>query len=220
MSSDEITFWQDQAALLDPLAYEHVYATSTTRTVPSGERYYLLNGWSLNDGASGLWFHRPADVGRALMIPENGTVVTSSSSGSFMWLCKPSLVTGSDARYVNDPRALYFDRIMQLGTLDRFRICASATGSGQTAATLPTDFTYGMGLQTSAHDVAWLIMTDSSGNGLSNTHNEISDSAGFRWAEPTVFPFTRTTMPKVLVQGVSLASGRACLTYVKLPGGW
>lgn len=220
MSADEIEYWQDQAALLDPLAYEHVYATSTTRTVPGGERYYLLNGWQLDDGSSGLWYHRPADVDRALMIPDGGTVVTSSSSGSFMWLCKPSLVTGSDARYTDDPRALYFERIQRLGDLARYRLTGSATGSGTTAATFPTDFDYGMAVHVSAHDVAWLIMTDASGNGMSNTHNEISDSHGFRWAEPTLFPFTRTTMPKILIQGVSIGSGRAAITYVKLPGDW
>lgn len=30
MSADEVTDWQDQAALLDPLAYEHVYASGIT----------------------------------------------------------------------------------------------------------------------------------------------------------------------------------------------
>jgi hypothetical protein len=220
MTADETTFWQDQAALLDPLAYEHVYATSTTRTVPAGERYYLVNGWQLDDGSSGLWYHRPADVNRALIIPEGGTVVTSSSAGSFMWLCKPSLVTGSDARYTSDPRGLYFDRIMQLGTLTRYRMLGSATGAGTTAATFPVDFTYGMSVHVSAHDVAWLIMTDGSGNGMSNTQNEISDSHGFRWADTVIFPFTQATMPKVLIQGVSIGTGRAAMTYVKLPGGW
>jgi hypothetical protein len=221
MTADETQFWQDQAALLDPLAYEHVFATSTTRTVPGGERYYLLNGWQLDDGSSGLWYHRPADVNRALIIPSGESVITSSSAGSFMWLCKPSLVTGSDARYTTDPRGLYFDRLAQLGTLTTYRLAGSATGAGSTAVTFPTDFTYGMVVHVSVHDVAWMIMTDSgASNGLSNTHNEISDTHGIRWAEPLLFPFTRTTMPKMLIQGVSLGSGRASTKYIKLPGGW
>ena len=230
MSADEITYWQDQAALLDPLAYEHVYATSTSRT-PSGEHWYLVNGWQLDAGSSQLWYHRPADVNRALIIPDGTTITTSSSSGSFMWICKPSLVkagganadtggAGGTNRYETDPRALYFDRLMSLAAQSTYRIGANATGSGQVAQTFPTDFTYGMVLHVSVHDVAWLILTDSSGNGLSNTHNEISDSAQIRWAEPILVPFTRTTMPKILIQGVSLGSGRAHMLYAKLPAGW
>lgn len=225
MSADEVTYWQDQAALLDPLAYVHVLADSSSDTVPAGERWYLVNGWYLDAGSEGTnWFHRPADVNRALMLPENYVLATGaapSTSLAFYYVCKPSLVTGSDGRYSSDPRGLYFDRMMQLGTLTRYQLGSTNTGSGQVTDTFPTDFTYGMVLHTSLHDVAWMVMTNSGAtDGMLNLHNEISDSDRIRWAEPTLFPFDRTVMPKTLIQGASQSQGRATLTYVKLPGGW
>lgn len=39
-------------------------------------------------------------------------------------------------------------------------------------------------------------------------------------AEPTLFPWVRTTMPKTLIQGVSLGEGRATVNYKKLPADW
>lgn len=222
MSADEVTFWQEQAALLDPLAYEYVFANSTTRTVTASEHWFLVNGWKLDAGSGGFWYHRPADVNRALRLASGTSVITGAPAGStaFMYLCKPSLVTGSDSRYTSDPRALYFDRIERLQDLTQYRLGAVNTGSGQVGATFPTDFTNGFLMHTSTHDIAWTILSNATPVGVSNTHNELNDTSGIRWAEPTPMPFVRTTMPRILTQGASLAEGEGYVIYVKLPGDW
>lgn len=224
MTADEITYWQDQAALLDPAAYVLYSGNSQSQTVTGGERWYLVNGWNLKaTGAGTTWYHRPADVNRALMLSA-GTVIETTTppdgvSTAFMYLCKPSLVTGSDARYTSDPRALYFDRINGMGALTQYRLGATVTGSGTTTTSFPNDFTDGLIIHASVHDVAWMILA-SGGAGTSNLHNEISDSGRIRWAESLLMPFLRTTSPDTIIQGASQTEGRATLSYLKLPGGW
>lgn len=225
MSPDEEAFWSDQAALLDPDAYVFTQGTSLSDTVPAGERWYLVNGWYLKvfeDGV-GHWFHRQAHIGQALMLPEGFAIETSTTqANTFMYVCQPSLVTGSDARYSTDPRGLYFDRLMKIGEQTLYQLGASATGAGTVTATFPADFTDGLVMQVSAHDVAWLIMLVTGDvTGGMNTLNEIDDSSPIRFAEGCMFPFKRTQFPKVMVQGVSDADGRANVAYIKLDGiGW
>lgn len=223
MTADEVAFWQDQAALLDPAAYELVAANSTSRTVSAGERWYLVNGWHLDaTGAGTTWFHRPSDVNRALVLSEGTVIATGAPAGNtaFMYLCKPSLVTGSDARYTADPRGLYFDRINALAGLTQYQLGATNTGSSTVTSTFPTDFTEGFVIHASVHDVAWLILRDGADTIGVNLHNEISDTDRIRWAERLAMPFLRTDFPKIMSRGASETEGRATLTYVKLPGGW
>lgn len=225
MSPDEVAYWQDQAALLDPDAYVLFHGNTESETVPAGERWYLVNGWNLKATGQGTtWYHRPADVNRALMLPEGTTIETSEPGGgsiAFMYICQPSLVAGSDARYTTDPRALYFDRLIKMGELAQHRLGSTATGSGQVGDAFPGDFTDGLIVHVSVHDVAWMILLNTGGDGASNLHNEISDSSRIRWAEPLVMPFKRTTFPETLIQGVSQGEGRATLSYLKLDGsGW
>lgn len=224
MTGDEIAFWTDQAALLDPDAYEFIQGTGESETVPADERWYLVNGWFLkvHDDGEGHWFHRTAHVDHALMLPEGFTIETSASqANAFMYLCKPSLVTGSDGRYTTDPRGLYFERIMRLGELTRYQIGITPTGSGSETKAFDADFTDGLALHVSSHDVAWLVMLVAGGTtGGINTLNEISDSDPIRFAEDCLFPFKRTTFDSVSGQGVSAASGAANLVFVKLPGDW
>jgi hypothetical protein len=230
MTADEIAFWQDQAALLDPAAYVFLKgsgAGDASVTVPSGERYYLLNGWWLQGLTSATnWFHRPAHVEHALLLPEGTTITTGvhptigSLYGS-IYVCKPSLVTGADSRYTDDPRALYFERMTRLGTLALYQLGAVNAGGSVANATFPTDFTDGMFVHVSSHDVAWLITLITGDAGGINTLNELSDgSPQIRFAEPVLVPFLRTTFPKIQIQGSGLAEGRASCTYVKLPGDW
>jgi hypothetical protein len=231
MSAEEIQFWQDQAALLDPLAYEYVFANSTSRTNSDGRPWYLVNGWQLDaTGAGTRWQHRPGDVNRAMPLSDGTTITTGNPGGgttSFMYLCKPYQVAdpaGSayDSRYTDDPRALYFERLAGIASRTQYMIGADNTGTSVSVVALPTDFTYGMALHTSVNDVAWLIFMNSAGtDGVSNTHNEISDSDRIRWAEPTIMPFTRSTFPKIGVRGAGQSDGHATLTYLKLPDtGW
>lgn len=222
MSADEVTFWQDQAALLDPLAYEVHAATSGTATVPGGERWYLLNGWHLGaSGAGTSWFHRPLDVDNAMMLSE-GTVITYINPGgggqATSYICKPSLVTGSDARYTDDPRGLYFERIMRMGTLTQYQIGNTATGSSEVNVSFPGGFTYGLLQQVSGNDVAWVILRGSVG--AINTLNEISDFDPARFAQKVICPFDATVFTEIGIRGTSSVDGRGTVTYLKLPADW
>ena len=223
MSEAETQYWQDRAALLDPAAYEFIQGNSISRTVPAGEMWWVVNAWwcEVIESGGGTWFHRQANVDQALPLSGGTTIVTDDvKPGAFAYICKPALVTATDIRYTDDPRGLYFSRVRRIQTLTMHQIGATATSTTTPEASFPTDFTSGLALHTSAHDVAWLILLNASGSGALNTVNEISDSDPIRFAEPTVFPFTRATFPEIAVRGVSLAEGRATLTYVKLPADW
>lgn len=224
-TADELAYWQDQAALLDPSAYEYVMGANFVRTVPAGQTWYLVNGWYMlpMSGAGPQWFHRPSNVNRALALPAGTIINGTTNTASFAYFCKPSLVVPGDARYTDDPKGLYYDRIRRLQTeLPRFQIGAAATNSGtvpgigQISVNFPTDFTKGFLLHTSTHDIAWIILKP----GGINTHNEISDADGIRWAEDTPAPFLRTQFTQVLLQGVGMPQGAGVITYVKLPADW
>lgn len=222
MTADEVNYWSDMAALLDPAAYVTKIGTSQTHTVGAGERDYLMNGWYLQaSGGGSSWFHRPCNIWDAMPLVAGQTITTdASNAGSLMYVCQPSLVTGADARYTSDPRGLFFTRLMTIPTLTVYQIGATRTDGSTSTVAFPTDFTNGLVLHTSTHDLAWTIMLHSSGAGGMNTHDEIGDSSPIRFASPTLFPFVRTTFPNIKVQGVSLSEGRGTVTYVKLPGGW
>jgi hypothetical protein len=227
MSANEVTYWQDLAALLDPEAYVYDIGTSQTTTVDTDECWYLLNGWWLESASGGHWFHRRAHVFDAQPLPA-GTVLTTadgtgvSSANGFFYICKPSLVVSGDSRYTDDPRALFFERVHRLQyELEQFQIGATRTDTGTTEVNFPTDFTNGFALHTSAHDVDWLILAESTDVGGINTLNELGDGSDpIRFTGETWVPFVRTDFPSVKVHGGGASEGRAVLTYIKLPGDW
>lgn len=219
MTSDEIAFWQDQAALLDPAAYEFVVGSGESRTVTTAERWYLVNGWRLS-ATSGEWFHRTSHVDHALPLTAGTTITTAADGNAYMYLCKPSLVTGSDDRYTTDPRALYFDRMLQIAQLTQYRLAGTNTGTSTSTVSFPSDFTDGLIIHASVMDLAWVILLYTSGTTGLNLFPEISDSAPIRQAEGNIFPFKRTSFPSIMAQGASLSTGAGQVVYLKLPGGW
>lgn len=222
MSADEVNYWSDLAALLDPDAYVFDIGTSQTHTVGAGERDYLVNGWYLAATGGGVsWFHRVCHIWDAHLLSAGATVTTdASNAGSSFYICQPNLVTGGDSRYASDPRALFFDRLTRISELTHYQLGDTETTTNDTTVPFPTDFTDGLMLHTSSHDVAWTILLESGAAGGINTLNEISDASRIRFAQPTLFPFKRTTFPNIKIQGVGQAEGRGTVTYLKLPGDW
>lgn len=221
MSAQETEFWQDQAALLDPDAYALVIGSSQTLTVAAGEHYYVLWAWFVQATGGGTsYFHRRGKVDEPMILPEGRALTTSATdSNSLIYYCRPSLVTGSGA-YQTDPRGLYFERIMRLGELEQFTIGVVITNNAVVTATFPTDFTDGLMIHTSTHDLAWLGLQHSAGSAVITGQDEISDTDRVRFAHTTILPFTRTLWPKIAGRGASQSEGRGTITYVKLPGDW
>lgn len=220
MTADETAFWSDQAALLDPLAYVLYSGTSQTHTVGAGERDYLLGGWMIQAASSQSAFHRLADFRDAMPLSAGTALVTdASNAGSHMLICQPSLVTGSDARYSTDPRGLFFDRYQQMAELTQYELGVAATDGSTHTETFPTDFTYGLILHASAHDVAWVGLEDSGVSLTMNLMNEVSDADPIRFAQTILMPFDRTAFPKIKTRGTSLATGTAVVRYLKI-GAW
>jgi len=222
MSADEVAYWQDLAALLDPDAYELVIGANVSRTVTAGETWYLLWGWFLQaTGGGEHFFQRHANIYEALPLPEGRVLTThATTAGSTMYLCKPSLVTGGDSRYTADPRALFFDRVRRIGELTHYTIGGTSTNNAVVAATFPADFTNGLVIHQSVHDVAWLGLSDGAETTVVATQDEISDTDRARFANTTLLPFVRATFTKIRLRGASQSEGRATMTYIKLPGDW
>lgn len=231
VDADEIrTQWKDRCALLDPAAFAIYTGAAFSFTVPAGEVWYLLNAWHVRTTGGGTtWYHRSLDVNRALMLPTGATVQSDGNASAFAYVCKPSLVTGG-ASYA-DPIDLYFTRLNTLRSLTPYEVAASissgsAAGTSATTA-FPTDFTNGLITHLSCMDVAWLILTNGSGN-ASNTFMEISDDHQQRIAEALLCPFLRTTFTSIQVRAASISgdavqtslAGAGVLRYYKLPAGW
>lgn len=229
MNANEVTFWQGMAALLDPLAYTLSYGTAQSHVVAASETDYLVGGWYLQSSSGGsAWFHRQADFRDALPLPAGGTVTTSASNaGSHMLICQPSLVTNGtatnyDSRYVSDPRGLFFDRYMAIGTATAYEIGISDnTNTGATTA-FPADFTYGLVVHASQHDASWIGLEHTGADFTLAVLNEVSDTSQIREAETVIFPFTRTAFPNFKFRGVTSPpdAGHGVLRYLKLPIGW
>lgn len=228
MSADELSFWQDMAALLDPDAYEMVVGSNVSRTVSGGETWYLVSAWYLQGPSGAAEFHRHGDVHEALPLTAGTTLTTWTAGTTYgpsgatanMYLCKPSLVTGGDARYTDDPRALYFDRIRRVGELTNYTIGGTDTGNTPTYTAFPTDFTNGLVVHVSAHDIAWIDLSYTGDTTGLTIHDEISDSDRLRFATRCLVPFVRTTFPKIGFRGANQTEGNGTIRYLKLPGDW
>lgn len=235
MSADEVSFWQDMAALLDPNAYEMVVGSNTSRTVSGGETWYLVSGWYLQGPSGAAEFHRHGDISEALPLTAGTTLTTWTAGTTYgpsgatanMYLCKPSLVTGSDTggpggsnRYTSDPRALYFDRLRKIGEMTQYTIGVADSTNTPIYTAFPTDFTNGLVIHCSAHDIAWIDLSYTGDTTGLTIHDEISDSDRLRFATRCIVPFVRTTFPKIGFRGASLSEGNGTIRYLKLDGSW
>lgn len=226
MSAFELYHWQVRAALLDPLAYELVVGSVQSVTVPADETYYLVDAWKCDTGSSGLILHRKPDVvnGNVVPLKEGETFTTDANAGAHFLICKPNDVITTDSRYTSDPRALFYERLYRIDVeLDHYDAGHNNTGTGSgslTTTTFPADFTYGMVIHVSAHDVAWCGLHHTSSALTLNLNNEISDDDRIRFSERMTVPFTRTEFPRVSSRGAGEAEGTCNVRYVKLPGDW
>lgn len=221
-TGDEFAFWQKRAALLDPAAYELLVGSAATDTVDTGQTWYVVAAWNVDVGTPSM-FHRKPDVLSNGYVPliSGETITLEADAAAHAWICKPALVTGVDARYTTDPKGLFYERVQRIDTeLTKYDVGHDNTGATGITTAFPTDFTDGLVIHCSSHDVAWTGLEHSSTNLALNLNNEVSDSDRIRFAERVVMPFDRTIWPKVKSQGVSEAQGTVNVRYCKLPGDW
>lgn len=237
LNDPEKAYWADQAALLDPLAYEFVVGNSWSRTVPTGETWYAINMYQVNFGNSTkAGFLRPLDVRRPVQLTAGTTFTNFSSQSAYAYLCKPQLVFTADSRYTSDPKGLYFtrlDRLRQLAVNEIVGTITNASPNGTTVeVAFPTDFSYGLLTAASTYDASWsgLGNYDNSNVLLANLNNlnEINNDHAIRFAESIMAPFSRTIFPKLTVRGGNKAGDTTTVTlngfgqmlYHKLPSDW
>lgn len=236
MSTHEKRYWQDQAALLDPLAYvfctKAVQGSGFVETVPVGEQWYFLNAFFVKvSGNAELYNHRTPDVAKATPLTA-GTKIEfhADSSYAMHYTCRPERVISKDKRYQDDPKALYFSRLHRLRSLQTFVQSVSIEDGAPYGVTndtvFPTDFANAIVTSYSNSNMSWGGITGD--YGAMNLGPEMSDDHQNRWGERTLFPFVRGLFPKMRARGGSISGaqnvpyikGNCQVTYVKLPTDW
>jgi len=232
LSTPEIEYWKDKAALLDPNAYRFYNTTDDgagwSATVPSGETWYLLNAWHIVDSTSTDFdFMRLCDTNRSIQLPAGTVIKADSAQSAFAYVCKPALVN-TDARY-DEPKELYYERINRLRSLTQYKqyvyVAGGSTIDVNITSSFPTDFTNGLIVSANAMDVSWVTIGPA-GSGM-NLHYEISDRHQIRFAEAITVPFNRTVFPLLKTNPATVSGavgttveGRASVRYYKLPSDW
>lgn len=204
MSASETYWWATQAALLDPRAYHLIETTSggLDVTVPTGEAWYAANAFALHYNEPTVYaqdayplhrrsgFLRPLDCRRPLLLSE-GTRIRSNAliQQAYLYYCAPASVWSIDSRYQDDPRALYFERLVRMESLPIRELVCEAIGGGSiddvVQVAIPNDFEHGMVIGASVYDACWATF------GLFNLMSEVNNSHTVRFAESLLCPFPR-----------------------------
>lgn len=231
MTIDESTYWQQRAALLDPLTY--VYSEGGTITVDAGKTWFALGFWGYRDlAANRSLYHRRPDTQKPLIMPA-GSVWTADAGTSSILYCKPELVVGVDGRYANGPlaRALYFTRLNRLSAIAVATLTAhvvAGTGYGNSVTTnFPGDFTYGLITHVTSFDIGWTALLAASGTTAFNLDTEPSDNHQMRFTHQPMLPFARATFPSIKSHAATISGGNGVpldgfgtVIYHKLPADW
>ncbi len=242
-SDDEIAWWQDEAAKLDPLAY--VYHENPTDaldvTVPDGHTWFATNLFNVEVNTAirhffplegpdyrRAMFQRPLDARRATAYPA-GTRFRGVTGENFsnVYACDPALVVGVDPRYQADPRGLYFERLQRLKALPVVEIWLEWDGGGDLAKSLTVDlpvFDAAMLIGASVYEGAWVEL------GHLNCMSEINNTHSVRFAESLLCPFMPTNIGGATITGQSgndagdgaanPAHGSVSICYQVLPSDW
>jgi hypothetical protein len=202
--TSEFVYWQQQAAMLDPLSY--VLADTAVGaldvTVPAGQTWFAVNAYQVyyndptffatdgfpNTRPSG--FIRPLDIRRAMAMPAGTRIRNNTISVvAYVFYCNPSLVIATDPRYSSNPRELYFSRLARLQTLPIRELVLEAQGGGGindvVDIAIPADFDNGIVIGASVYDCCWANF------GLLNVMNEMNNTHIIRNAETLFCPFRR-----------------------------
>lgn len=228
VSGDELTYWQDQAALLDPAAYVSYGGATINVTVPAGETWYALALWFVVSDTGYIFFRTP-DVRAAVVLPPGTVIKGDGTQFAQAYICKPSLVTGG-ASYAN-PRALWFSRMAQLRTLAQLDLSVQIPAGSAEGTAATTNFPGGTGKimvqAASCEDASWLALLSTTMGGL-NVASEISDDHAQRFARPILLPVDTADVTAIKLRAGSTSgnatdtslAGYGAIKYCQLPAGW
>jgi len=232
-SASEFSYWQTQAALLDPSAYVLYSATGNsgmTITVPAGQTWYSLSQYQTH----GSGYHqRAANVNQVIALAP-GTTFTPNQS-FYLYVCEPALVIATDSRYTIDPKGLYYNRLRELDTLPIYYaqtiLLATMAVNATLTVNFPSGFNKGMIVAASCYDAAWGGMRYMQGTdtlGTLNLQDEINNYHTKRFASGLRFPFLTSIMPGIEGCAGNYAGTAATtsngglfnIDYVQLPDNW
>ena len=188
---------------------------------------------------------RDPSINAAQMMP-SGEAIHGASALSVetasAYICKPELViparygSGSDNRYLTDPRALYYTRLQMLQALAPHNVAAVVPGGAQAGSVkrsfLPKDFATGIVTGVTSMNASGTTLDTATNNGAINLFHEISDTHGLRWAmDGILLPFQRSVFQAIVCMGGSVPGdritpsgagrgSRSSVRYFKLPAGW
>jgi hypothetical protein len=234
--TSEQEYYADLAALLDPACYHYLSGASWSVTVPAGEIWYGLNIWNAKlPGGSTCLFHRDADAQSPMPMPA-GMSYTSADPQAFILYARPLDVQATDARYLDDPRALYFERLAKLQAIPMLSLTVNraagtpfATNSQKYINNGYPNFAKGIVRQWQLHDGSWMCMLGP-GTNIINTQMERNDKYPIRKTGAVLFPFMTSMFCGLwlnngsegdyTVNGPQTYNGYGAMHYQVLPADW
>uniref|UniRef100_A0A9E7ZXW1 Uncharacterized protein n=1 Tax=Bosea sp. NBC_00436 TaxID=2969620 RepID=A0A9E7ZXW1_9HYPH len=244
MSTPELRYWADRAALLDPACHVYNYGNSWSASVPVGENWYAMNIWGARVvGGSARVYHRLADanIDHCFKMPASYSIDAGGATSLILY-ARPRLIQETDTlgpagsnRYQRDPRRLFYERLDRLKRLP-LNVVEVSRPAGTLAATitetfLPNDFTRGLVTHWNCHDGAYLALMGP-GSNIINTQDELDDKYPMRFTASVLLPFSRSVFDRVKLSngshdgtwgaqdGNQSWGGYGTAHYVKLPADW
>jgi hypothetical protein len=161
---------------------------------------------------------------------------TSADPQAFILYARPLDVQATDARYLDDPRALYFERLAKLQAIPMLSLTVNraagtpfATNSQKYINNGYPNFAKGIVRQWQLHDGSWMCMLGP-GTNIINTQMERNDKYPIRKTGAVLFPFMTSMFCGLwlnngsegdyTVNGPQTYNGYGAMHYQVLPADW
>ncbi len=208
--------YQLKAAALDPRAYVFGETASASLTVPPGKVWLVTNLYRIRfAGLTAEAFMRKPDARDVLVLPA-GTVLSHTPFHAAVQYCDPGRVIDPasadyDARYTDDPKGLYFERLTKLETIPLRTTEATIAQGTSPIAQAETGLDWGTLTEqwgilryVGVENGSWMLATNAAGTMGINLTPEISDLHAHRLQSyPILMPFLKEQFAKIQLRGGS-----------------
>jgi hypothetical protein len=206
--------FQLKAAALDPRTYTFGDTNGADLVVPDGGPWLATNMYRLRfSGDTNESFARKADARDPIMLPP-GTTFDQTPHHATMQYCDPSVVIDPDspdydARYVNDPKGLYYERLEKLESLALRQTSGNLPAGHAIAVEVDVNLDWGALTEQwgilryiSTENLSWMLALNAGATTGANLVAEISDSHSTRLnGFPLLMPFRKTDFTKIRLRG-------------------